>query len=124
MMHLLAVALGGAIGSLLRYWISGWLNTPEGRLPVGTLSINVIGSLLMGIAFVLIMEKARLSPELRPLIMTGMLGGFTTFSTFSLEAVTLLNEGHTGAALIYVLLSVILCITALYFGLWFTRLFF
>lgn len=124
MMHLLAVALGGAIGSLLRYWISGWLNTPEGRLPVGTLSINVIGSLLMGIAFVLIMEKARLSPELRPLIMTGMLGGFTTFSTFSLEAVTLLNEGHTGAALIYVLLSVILCITALYLGLWFTRLFF
>ena len=124
MMHLLAVALGGAIGSLLRYWISGWLNTPEGRLPVGTLSINVIGSLLMGIAFVLIMEKARLSPELRPLIMTGMLGGFTTFSTFSLEAVSLLNEGHTGAALIYVLLSVILCITALYFGLWFTRLFF
>ncbi|WP_151670684.1 fluoride efflux transporter CrcB [Nitrincola schmidtii] len=124
MMHLLAVALGGAIGSLLRYWISGWLNTPEGRLPVGTLSINVIGSLLMGIAFVLIMEKARLSPELRPLIMTGMLGGFTTFSTFSLEAVSLLNEGHTGAALIYVLLSVILCITALYLGLWFTRLFF
>ena len=124
MMHLLAVALGGAAGSLLRYWMSGWLNTPEGRLPVGTLSINVIGSLLMGITFVLIMEKARLSPELRPLIMTGMLGGFTTFSTFSLEAVTLFNEGHTGAALIYVLLSVILCITALYIGLWFTRLFF
>ncbi|TVQ67983.1 MAG: fluoride efflux transporter CrcB [Oceanospirillales bacterium] len=124
MMHLLAVALGGAVGSLLRYWISGWLNSPEGRLPLGTLSINVFGSLLMGVAFVLIMEKARLSPELRPLLMTGMLGGFTTFSTFSLEAVTLLNEGHTGAALIYVLLSVILCITALYLGLWFTRLFF
>ncbi|KDE39404.1 MAG: fluoride efflux transporter CrcB [Nitrincola lacisaponensis] len=124
MMHIIAVALGGAVGSLLRYWISGMLNTSDARLPLGTLSINVIGSLLMGVAFVLIMEKARISPELRPLLMTGMLGGFTTFSTFSLEAVTLLNEGHTGAALIYVLLSVMLCITALYLGLWFTRLFF
>lgn len=123
-MHLFAVALGGALGSLLRYWMSGWLNSPETRLPIGTLSINVVGSFLMGVAFILIMEKARLSPELRPLIMTGMLGGFTTFSTFSLEAVTLLNEGHTGAAIFYVLLSVILCITALYIGLWLTRLFF
>lgn len=124
MMHLLAVALGGALGSMLRFWISGLLNSSDTKLPIGTLSINVVGSFLMGIAFVLIVEKARLSPELRPLLMTGLLGGFTTFSTFSLEAVTLLNEGHTGAALIYVLLSVILCITALYVGLWFTRLFF
>lgn len=124
MMHILAVALGGALGASARYWISSWLNTSDARLPLGTLSINVVGSLLMGVAFVLIMEKARLSPEMRPLLMTGLLGGFTTFSTFSLEAVTLLNEGHIGAALIYILLSVILCIAALYFGLWFTRLFF
>ena len=123
-MHVLAVALGGALGASARYWLASWLNTSDSRLPVGTLSVNVFGSLLMGVAFVLIMEKARLSPEMRPLLMTGLLGGFTTFSTFSLEAVTLLNEGQISAALIYILLSVILCITALYLGLWFTRLFF
>ncbi|WP_191905826.1 fluoride efflux transporter CrcB [Nitrincola iocasae] len=124
MMHMLAVALGGALGASARYWLSSWLNTSDSRLPLGTLSVNLLGSLLMGVVFVLIMEKARLSPEMRPLLMTGLLGGFTTFSTFSLEAVTLLNEGHFSAALIYILLSVILCITALYLGLWFTRLFF
>jgi CrcB protein len=124
MMHMLAVALGGALGASARYWLSSWLNTNDSRLPLGTLSVNLLGSLLMGVVFVLIMEKARLSPEMRPLLMTGLLGGFTTFSTFSLEAVTLLNEGHFSAALIYILLSVILCITALYLGLWFTRLFF
>ncbi|QEW08549.1 fluoride efflux transporter CrcB [Nitrincola iocasae] len=123
-MHMLAVALGGALGASARYWLSSWLNTSDSRLPLGTLSVNLLGSLLMGVVFVLIMEKARLSPEMRPLLMTGLLGGFTTFSTFSLEAVTLLNEGHFSAALIYILLSVILCITALYLGLWFTRLFF
>ncbi|KGK41601.1 camphor resistance protein CrcB [Nitrincola sp. A-D6] len=123
-MHMLAVALGGALGASARYWLSAWLNTGDSRLPLGTLGINVLGSLLMGVVFVLIMEKARLSPDMRPLLMTGLLGGFTTFSTFSLEAVTLLNEGHHSAALIYILLSVILCIAALYLGLWFTRLFF
>lgn len=69
------------------------------------------------------MEKAKLSPELRPMLMVGFLGAFTTFSSFSLETVALLQEGHTMSALIYVLLSVILCIIALSVGIWFTRLF-
>jgi len=123
MQILLAVGFGGALGAVSRYWLAGMLNSKADKLPLGTLSCNVLGSLLMGILFVLIMEKAKLSPELRPMLMVGFLGAFTTFSSFSLETVALLQEGHTMSALIYVLLSVILCIIALSVGIWFTRLF-
>jgi len=123
MMHLMAVALGGALGAMGRYWISGWLNNAEHPIPMGTLSVNVLGSFLMGVCFVLILEKARLSPELRPLLMVGFLGAFTTFSTFSLETVAMIGEGHIMSALIYISLSVLLCIAALGAGLWLTRLF-
>ncbi|MEH6579446.1 MAG: fluoride efflux transporter CrcB [Amphritea sp.] len=124
MLHLVAVAAGGAVGALARYWVSSSvLNNANFRLPYGTLFCNVLGSFLMGVCFVLILEKARLSPELRPLLMVGFMGAFTTYSTFSLEAVTLLQEGHIMSAAVYIVLSVLLCIAALYGGLWFTRLF-
>ncbi|NVK41223.1 MAG: fluoride efflux transporter CrcB [Oceanospirillaceae bacterium] len=123
MLHLIAIACGGALGALGRYWVSGVLNNAEHRLPFGTLACNVGGSLMMGVLFVLVLEKARLSPELRPLLMVGFMGAFTTFSTFSLETVAMLQEGHVMSALIYVLLSVILCIAALYAGISITRLF-
>jgi CrcB protein len=77
----------------------------------------------MGVCFVLILEKASLSPEMRPLLMVGFLGAFTTFSTFSLETVAMISEGHIMSALIYISLSVLLCIAALGAGLWLTRLF-
>jgi CrcB protein len=76
----------------------------------------------MGVIFVLVLEKAKLPPEMRPLLMTGFLGAFTTFSTFSLETVTLIHEGHVIAAIFYVLLSVILCIAALALAVGLTRL--
>lgn len=123
MQTVLAVATGGALGAVSRFWLAGMLNDKADRLPVGTLACNIVGSLLMGILFVLIMEKARLSPELRPLLMVGFLGAFTTFSSFSLETVALLQEGHIISALIYVLLSVLMCIAALSAGIWITRLF-
>ncbi|MGB0467472.1 MAG: fluoride efflux transporter CrcB [Pontibacterium sp.] len=123
MQHLVAIAIGGACGALGRYWMSGLLNNAAYKLPYGTLACNVIGSFLMGVCFVLILEKARLNPELRPLLMVGFMGAFTTFSTFSLETVVMLQEGHVMSAAIYILLSVVLCIAALYGGLWFTRLF-
>ncbi|MDO6565242.1 fluoride efflux transporter CrcB [Amphritea sp. 1_MG-2023] len=124
MLHLISVAAGGATGALARYWVSGILiSNAQFKLPYGTMICNVLGSFLMGVGFVLIMEKARISPELRPLLMVGFLGAFTTFSTFSLEAVTMLQEGHIMSAAIYILMSVVLCMVALYSGLWFTRLF-
>ncbi len=122
-MHMVAIALGGALGALSRYWLSGVLNNATHKLPWGTLACNIIGSFLMGVCFVLILEKARLSPELRPLLMVGFMGAFTTFSTFSLETVAMLQEGHVMSAAIYISFSVLLCIAALSAGLWITRLF-
>ena len=124
MLHIVSVAAGGALGALARYWITGFLvNNAHFRLPYGTFICNVLGSFLMGVCFVLIMEKARIHPEFRPILMVGFLGAFTTFSSFSLEVVTLLQEGHIMSAAIYILMRVVLCIAALYGGLWFTRLF-
>ena len=123
MLQLVFVALGGALGALGRYWVSNHIvSNARYELPYGTLLCNVLGSFLMGVCFVLVLEKAKLSPEMRPLLMVGFMGAFTTFSTFSLEAVTLLQEGHIMSAAVYVLLSVLLCLLALYAGLWFTRL--
>ena len=123
MQHLIAIAIGGAAGAMGRYWVGGLLNNAEYRIPYGTLTCNVVGSFLMGVCFVLILERAKLSPELRPLLMVGFMGAFTTFSTFSLETVSMLQEGHVISAVFYILLSVILCLAALYGGLWLTRLF-
>ncbi|MEH6628206.1 MAG: fluoride efflux transporter CrcB [Motiliproteus sp.] len=125
MQQLLFIASGGAIGALCRYWVSGYVvNNTDHYLPLGTLVVNVIGSLLMGVLFVLIMEKSQISPEYRPLLMVGLLGAFTTFSTFSLETVALMQEGHIMSAAIYILLSVIFSIAALYAGMSFTRILF
>ena len=108
MLHLVSVALGGALGALARYGVGVWFYSADQRLPWHTLAVNVFGSFLMGICFVLIMERGRIPDELRPLLMTGFLGAFTTFSAFSLETFGLLHEGHVVTALFYVLLSVIL----------------
>lgn len=122
MIHWILVAVGGAFGAMGRYWVSGVLNNAEHRLPFGTLSVNILGSFLMGVCFVLVLEKTKLSPEMRPLLMTGFMGAFTTFSTFSLETVAMIQEGHIMSALIYISLSLILCLVALYAGLALTRM--
>ncbi|WP_027859804.1 fluoride efflux transporter CrcB [Marinobacterium jannaschii] len=123
MLHIVFIAIGGALGALGRYWVSGLLNNATHKLPMGTLACNAVGSFLMGVCFVLILEKSKLDPEFRPLLMVGFMGAFTTFSTFSLETVAMLQEGHVMSAMIYILLSVLLCIAALSAGLWITRLF-
>ena len=85
MIHLMAVALGGALGALGRYGVNGLVYPVMGdRFPLGTLVVNVAGSMIMGVLYVLIIEKAALPAELRNLLMVGFLGAFTTFSTFLL----------------------------------------
>ena len=122
MLPLLMVALGGACGAMTRYWVSGYVvNNTSHYLPLGTLTVNVVGSMLMGVCFVVIMEKAQLPPVTRQLVMVGFLGAFTTFSTFSLETLTMIQQGHIMSALIYISLSVLCCIAALAAGLWFAR---
>ena len=90
----IAVGLGAAIGAWLRWGLGLWLNPALPELPLGTLSANLIGGYLVGLAVAFFMQHPGLSPEWRLLIITGFLGGLTTFSTFSAETVTLLARGQ------------------------------
>ena len=109
--HLVIVGLGGALGAIGRYLTVAMVTNMMGsRFPWGTLTVNIIGSFVLGLAYVFIAEKLHAETHLRPLIMVGFLGAFTTFSTFSLETFSLLEKGNLLAAGGYVLLSVILCV--------------
>lgn len=124
MMQLIAVASGGALGAVLRWLLSskiqGWIVRD---FPIGTFSVNILGSLLLGITYVLLVERLNLAAEWRLALITGLLGAFTTFSTFSLEAVQLLSQGRGLAAGSYVVGSVLLCLLATASGLLLARQF-
>lgn len=115
------VALGGAIGASLRYLAGVGVVRAFGHtgFPLGVIGVNILGSFLMG----LFVSTAALKGwgHWNPFVATGILGGFTTFSAFSLEAMTLYERGESGLALAYVLLSVILSIAGLACGLWVGR---
>jgi len=115
------VALGGAIGASLRYLAGLAVVRLVGHtsFPVAILTVNVLGSLLMGV-FVVAAANRGLT-HLSPLVMTGMLGGFTTFSTFSLETVNLIERGDLGQAALYVGLSVVVSVAALLLGMTLAR---
>ena len=111
MKYLLFIGLGGASGAVARYLLAGWAHGLwEGRLPVGTLLVNVLGSFTIGIVYVLLVEKQLIHQDWRSVLMVGFLGAVTTFSTFSLETITLLEAGHLGHALGYMLASAVLCV--------------
>lgn len=112
-MQWLAIACGGAVGALLRYAISVWAYPLfQDKFPLGTLVVNLLGSFLIGICYVLITERGLLAPEWRLLLMTGLFGALTTFSTFSLETLMLWHNGQLFTALAYVLISVLVCLLA------------
>jgi len=120
--NLAAVAAGGAIGALMRHLSVRWVTQALPGFPWGTLAVNVVGSALMGLLAAALMERFPGSwGRLAPFLMTGVLGGFTTFSTFSLEALTLWERGAAGAAAAYVGLSVILSLAAVALGAWAVR---
>ena len=117
MNQVLAIAAGGATGALLRFWVSGQVHVWLGRgFPYGTLAVNVFGSLLMGLLSVLLIERLSLGPEWRAAILIGLLGGFTTFSSFSIETLNLIEAGAHGKALANMVLSVLLCVAAAWAG--------
>ena len=120
-MTLLQVALGGAIGAAARYASGVGVARLFGvtGFPLGVLAVNILGSFLMGALVVWLARKGL--THLGPFLMTGILGGFTTFSAFSLEAVTLYERGALGQAALYVALSVGLSIGGLFAGLWLMR---
>jgi CrcB protein len=111
MRYLIVIALGGATGALARYLLAGWAHGLwEGKLPVGTLLFNALGSFAIGVLYVVLAEKHLIHQDWRGVLMVGFLGAFTTFSTFSLETVTLFEAGHPGHALGYMLGSAVLCV--------------
>ncbi|MCX8282186.1 fluoride efflux transporter CrcB [Phyllobacterium sp. 0TCS1.6C] len=119
---LLLVATGGAIGSVLRYGVGLLMTRLFGvSFPFGTLTVNVAGGFLMGLFIELLARKFNGLPELRLFVAVGILGGFTTFSSFSLDVAVLWERGETSSVMIYVFASVLLSIGALFFGLWLAR---
>lgn len=115
--QLLMIAAGGAAGSLMRFLLSNGVHRVAGRdFPYGTLSVNVLGSLLMGVLYIVLIERASVGAEWRALLLVGFLGAFTTFSTFSIETLNLLENGELIKAGTNVVLSVFLCILAAWSG--------
>jgi CrcB protein len=118
----LAIAAGGAIGALLRFWVSSGVYAWSGRgFPYGTLAVNVLGSLVMGFLFIVLVERSALGAEWRAFLLVGLLGAFTTFSTFSLETLNLIEQAAYAKALLNTLLSVVLCIFAAFAGVMIAR---
>lgn len=120
-MTYLWVALGGALGSIGRFYIaSGMARLTGPQFPWGTIIINVVGSFVIGLIVTLTAPGGRFaaSPDVRVFLMVGFCGGFTTFSSFSLQTLELLREGRAGAALINVALSVVVCVLAVAVGYW------
>lgn len=118
MQETLWVALGGAIGSTARYWIALWALPWSRTLPLGTIGINIAGSFIIGFFGTLTLATGRHAvPEAaRLFVMVGICGGFTTFSSFSLQTLDLLRNGATGRAAINVVASVLLCLAAVALG--------
>ncbi|MES9926112.1 MAG: fluoride efflux transporter CrcB [Candidatus Thiodiazotropha endolucinida] len=118
MNQLIAIASGGAVGALFRFWVSSGIYSLLGRgFPYGTLVVNVLGSLVMGFLYVLLLERTIVSPEMRGALLIGFLGAFTTFSTFSIETLNLLEQAELLKAGLNILVSVIACVLACWFGL-------
>jgi CrcB protein len=115
---LLLVGSGGFVGSALRYAMSGWVQRidPDGAFPFGTLAVNVAGCLAIGLLGGLAEARSALSPEVRLLVLIGVLGGFTTFSTFGWETVALLREGAWVPASVNVATSLMLGLFAVWLG--------
>lgn len=109
------IAIGGALGAMLRY-----LATQVFAFPFGTAFVNVLGSFLIGVAFVVLLQDKSFGKYV-PFVVTGVLGGFTTYSAFSLDTLKMIERGQVGAALIYAFGTLAFCLVACALGLWLAR---
>lgn len=117
MAHVLLVGVGGFIGSILRYWLSGVAQrSVEGGFPVGTLAVNVVGCLAVGAFWGLVEYRQWFDPELRVFVTVGILGGFTTFSAFGYETFALLHDREYVAAVENIAANVVVGIAAVILG--------
>lgn len=113
MNHLLLITLGSGLGGLCRYGLSTFVYTRLGKdFPYGTLSVNALGSFLIGFSFILLLERFDyMAPYFRSFLIIGFLGGFTTFSSFSLETLLLLEKGQWFSAFLNIFFSVLICVS-------------
>ena len=122
MIGFLAIATGGAIGALERYGLNiGAVKLVGTGFPYGTLAVNIVGSFVMGALIAIFANAWQPSETVKLFLITGFLGAFTTFSTFSLDAVVLFERGALLASAVYIAASVCLSIAALFAGLWLIR---
>ena len=118
-----AIALGGALGAVARYSISTYMGKLTGAgFPFGTLAVNVLGSFLMGFCAVLIIEHLKMPGYWREFVMVGFLGALTTFSTFSLDGLNLLQNGQINTAILYFVISVVGSVLACVAGWYLTKI--
>lgn len=118
MKEMLLVGIGGFAGSVARYLLGAWMGTGpgHGRFPLATFLINVSGCLLVGLLAAIADRSSAFTPQIRLLLITGLLGGFTTFSAFGLETTQLLRRGEVSTALVYSIASVLVGVAAVWIG--------
>jgi len=118
MKSILIVAMGGALGSVARFKLSGWVlrQTIEWKFPLGTFAVNVLGCLVIGLLAGLAVKEDYFNADIRLFLFTGIIGGFTTFSAFGLETFHLLRRGEVVIAGGYVVLSLVVGLLALWLG--------
>lgn len=116
-MRIALVGLGGSVGSLARYWLAGAVQGLNGwDFPLGTLSVNVAGSFVLGLVMALSLERGLINADVRLLLSVGFCGGFTTMSAFSYETMALLRDGSLAAAMVNLALTIITCCGAVWLG--------
>ena len=117
MLRMFVLGIAGGVGTLARYWLSGLAQRwSRGAFPLGTLTVNVVGCLLIGLVMELVREQRTLSPDARTLVTVGLIGGFTTFSAFSYETLDLAAAGSRGLAIANVAANVIVGTGAVWLG--------
>lgn len=123
MRQLLAIALGGAVGAALRWLLAGAVQRATGAaFPWGTLTVNAVGSFLLGFLFIYFLERSSMGELARLGVTVGLLGAFTTFSTYSLESILMLQEGDYAMAAANVIVQVVVCLVLAWLGVQLARL--
>ena len=121
-MDIISIFIGGGLGSLARYGMGKWLGFSENGFPIGTLAANLLACIVLGFMTGLLLQRFEMSRSVQLGIMTGFCGGFSTFSTFSQESFSLFNGDKVGLGLLYIGISILVCLGGIWLGQWLATL--